>query len=579
MVVERRKSGWVSYMEQESVRALLIKLDDEPPPDDFTDALNSCCNAFYPSLAGVAKPWDEHRKGPRRKQLLRRKATTAWPLDWYWKVLVTSMPSWLDSDDDGDLGITIAQVRHWMLVTVSGLSIESSKDSRKPVRVERLRRPPMFGQSDRLHSWDQYWIYLLGKDAICRAWQRVRGNHLEEPYVLGRHEVRYDFSKEAFTGDAKSFSVSVHAKLTLDTHLENSEFVAGGKTSTPFDRVSSPVFPKPSIKGESKRLYFLMASEPVCRAFESLSHVWNDPTIQTIHINAPPGSGKEVLSDSLYWFKDTDGAKCSWAPSGSSSSLASLFGFGSAPSRNEGLVQKARGGWLILDEIDKADREVRDALLRLLESNEYIRPDSGEVVGIDRRDRPGYVLLSSKPYETVLQEPPPDLWTRIQVQISVAHPLDVAPEDELRRVLSQYFLFFWNLHIGQFFQLNPIAVSRKMNGGRNASRTVVVRKYWNEVARLFGASDFPTVVADVFSRVCAGRFKRMSVRNIRSIAQRCVYAFFQEIVYNSTSRDDRAERIPLGRKSYKPLALNAEFELDIRRIVESSIGGRVDYPG
>ena len=63
-----------------------------------------------------------------------------------------------------DFTFHIHQVRQWVLLTIT--------KTKNGGRV--LAAPPMFGRSERLHSWDQYALYLPFFDEIVHHFQDIK---------------------------------------------------------------------------------------------------------------------------------------------------------------------------------------------------------------------------------------------------------------------------------------------------------------------------------------------------------------------------------------------------------------------
>lgn len=590
--------GWRSTVASECLENLM-GLVAQPASDSFVEALDCCCNEFYREIPPNQRPWIQHRdKKEECESLLKGNARKKWPLDWYWKVLVTCIPKWWEQDSQ-EIEIEIAQIRRWVLLT----AYTRAKGDDGASEQRQLVRAPIFGRSDRIASWDQYWLYLLNAKAIEDEWESVKSrDQLLKAYLMGRHNAIYRFSKDKITpvGDG-GFQVEVGGRLVLRTDLAKSTFVQDWvDVAHPQDLVEIPVWNTnggSTADGESSRksLKLLLASEPVCRTFEMLSDVWNDTTIRTLHINAPPGSGKEVLAESIYWFQDRPGAfgQAVWSSGGGDEASRVLFGSGAIDST--GLVEKTSGGCLVLDEIDKADEGTRSSLLRLLENGQYTIPGSGKVVKIEKGKDPLYILVSSKPLEEVLQQPPADLWTRVQLHVVMEHPLDVVEEAERRRVLGEYFLLFWNLHVQSFFSSSEFGAEIARVSGSQKEAVVGIKpvtEYYRAVLRLFHGPEFPILVSQTFAKLCSRRFQRMSVRHVRTIAQRCVFRFIQELVYNSHFDmagdmvvQDRIRQAHqkidkfLFAKEFEELVSDSDVREEVTRVVEASLGGRMNFPG
>lgn len=576
--VEREEGGWASKMTERSAQMLIEKVGDGEPKEDFCAALDSCCNRFYPDIHDDQRPWVEHSKADDSEEWIRERATEKWALDWYWRTLIMDLRSLVGQADGNsdEIFIRLSQVRQWlMLATYKEIEDETE-----------LLRPPMFGRSGRLIGRDQYWLYLSHAGEIGNEWRKIKeSSSLSNPYLMGRHTVEYKVNAADIRqiNDDK-LAVSIDGSLHLHPHLEASDVMPNEKHA-PHDLLKIPTFrnrTKPSSagndaeeeteeSGDVKEQPLLMASDEVCRVTEVLSGVWNDPTHTSVHINAPPGSGKEVLTQTLFWFKQHPGklAISAWIPDATEVNRRMLFGSESS----EGLVNKSLEGCLVLDEIDKVDEKTRASLLRLMENGEYVGSDGG-VTDIPSQKRPLFVLLSSKPLDDVVKMEPRDLWTRVELTIQMSHPLDVVDERERRRVWREYFHMFWISHLEDFVEEKLLQ--------KNLPSSHPVSKYTKEVLKLLCSGRLCYRTAEIFAEQASRRRRDMSVRDIRTVAKRCVFNTVRIFLYvprSVWSKDYETYRDAIEGSLVGGGQFEEEFDHVLKTIVERSLEGRAAYVG
>lgn len=623
------ENGWTSQLKEESVDNLITRVGVKPPREQFVNALECCCNRFYPD-AGY-RPWKVHENphGKTAEEWLKDEAVEEWSVDWYWRVLITDLvPDFVDKQGDNNfeydtITIKLSQIRRWVM-----LSAYHKDGDDKDMR---LIRPPIFGRSARLTGKDQYWLYLDNEDDISTAWDSLsnESTDMERAYVMGRHTVVYEVSsdninvveeetnnKSERTGEDKRIDVGIEGDLLLHTHVQESDFELDLPSTHfeywPHDLVKVPTYWNPgehvdnlnadtsddstesdivlpshheSTGGESEvaakeDLNILLASDEVCRVLEILSTVWNDPTHNSVHINAPPGSGKEILMEGIYWFKRHAGAKKTavWTPGEGDLNRQVLFGTQS--SNYNGLIDQAKNGCLVLDEIDKVDESTRSGLLRVIENGDYMVPGKG-ITTISSDEMPLFILLSSKPLDNVMDMGPKDLWTRIELTVDMSHPVDIVDEREKLRVLRQYFLLFWIVHVKEFI--------RKKDLLSNMGSVTPVSSFVHRVVALLISESFSREIADAFARAASNRRKNMSVRDIRTVAQRCVFNTIRSLLYmphsgvDTTPRDAHGPLRIVDKLIYSGAGSEAmdsrEVEQLLEMIVDGSLGGRATYPG
>ncbi len=611
--VEYSEEGWVGSMEEKSIKDLIELAESNLNPGKnkahFNEALDACCDWFYPGTPDNKRPWRGHL-GTKGDVWLRRKLESTWQIEWYWKVLLTSLPQLLTSHPQLrtvtkglNIVIQLSIVRQWVMLTICRI------DGQRQV----LLRQPLFGRSHRLIAVDQYWVYLVEAERILKAWQHVRtASPIEKAYFLGRHDVLYKLKITQSGRSGRKF------KIGLSARLDPTPYQSDKDCQNPDDQCCEPIdlitIPKFENKGElvenicpqwedrqsDATTGFLLASDHVCESLELLSDAWNDPTIRVVHLNAPPGSGKEELSKMLYDCQEFKGklAKVSLSPTDFQRNEETMFGKGTTvtgrflrrwrvTSRFQpGLVEKARDGMLIVDEIDKAGQPTRASLLRLLESDEFLRPGSSTIIRM-KDCAPQYVFLTSQEMNHIFDEcPPRDFWTRLAFTIVMKNPFDISSKEERRRVIEQYFWLFWQRHIKKFFdsmtEAQNLGYLQKQEG-QVQKALEAARQFTKDVRHFFESKWFTQFVSSVVSEELDARYESISVRNIRGIAERCVYKFAQWILYSR--RFDEEEHTSTLNKcisdGYNYVNIGADDHLRrvIERIARSSLERRVDYPG
>lgn len=289
----------------------------------------------------------------------------SWPMSWYWKSVFTGLPNWKKNHRELEYyTVRVSQIRKWML---SVMYIENEVDTNKYGRVSQktLLRPPLFGESNRIVSWDHYYSLLGFEKEIVKAWEAIEklikhecveaheepykfiwpsGHwdveriHEEQWYVLGRFDQIYHlYDFEPVNGADNSVKIKIDTELDLYPHLHNDlaikkkcneleifDYDPNNKIENkaiivhyPYDYVSIPTFQ--SRKGGSyddkddnndslkEDEGILLSSDSVCRAYSLLSELWNDGTAKSVLLIAPPGSGKELFSRSIHHFQNFEG--------------------------------------------------------------------------------------------------------------------------------------------------------------------------------------------------------------------------------------------------------------------------------
>lgn len=209
--------------------------------------------------------------------------------------------------------------------------------------------------------------------------------------------------------------------------------------------------PRVRFRSDENCVVYLIAGRASLDVLKEVNEVWRRGTTRNLLLAASPGSGKEVVARLIHFgrgsgqFVVASVGGAQW-----SEFQVPLLGQGqptSGPPLFRGYIEQAAGGTLFIDEVDKAAGALRSALLRIIENDEFIRPQSWERVRLSRHTRPLFMFAGSgqgeigakaltdpqvrkennlpdKPSteQLIRAEQPSDFWDRIDRVISFEKP-------------------------------------------------------------------------------------------------------------------------------------------------------------
>ncbi len=551
-------------------------------------AFEAASRMFFPHVSTKTAAWVQHKERVESYRehgidsIIKR---SRWPMDWYWISSFRALGG-LDLNDharqDYLKGYTfrIFQVRQWVMVC--GYRENKGKQT--------LTYEPLFGRSERLHAWSQYWLYLpFFKDIESTYKKFENASELEKAMVLGRHDVVYEVTDciPKGQGQEKSFEVTLKATLHLEPYHDTYPYHClltdkEAKTKRhgkrehvrsrtwdkdephihlyqPYGLVKVPCFNNretaDSDKDNNGRLPLLLSSDHYCEALARMSEIWNDRTAKNLLLIAPSGSGKENLVSTVFNFRDYSEPPKSdkqrrlittslspHDPDGNERQLFCAMGkirehvHRSVKAHTEidnhitlGFVLQALDGVLFLDEIDKIPVETRTTLLRLLENSSFAVPSTPVTMSI-KKNRPFFAFAGSSERNAMFALEPRDFWTRISHVVEMRHPLDIEDEEMHALVLSEYFQMFWNKHVPKFFG-HKTGTERVPFAKKEGS--LPFDDFYDDIYRFFLAPGTVAFLADRFAteaRRIAPK-NQLSVRNIGAIVQRVGYELFEVLAH------------------------------------------------
>ncbi len=166
------------------------------------------------------------------------------------------------------------------------------------------------------------------------------------------------------------------------------------------------------------------------------------PGRQPVMITGETGCGKELVSKAMHKLSGRTGRFIAVNLAGLDSNVFSdtLFGhvkgaFTGAEAKRNGLVEEAKGGTLLLDEIGELSEEAQVKLLRLLQEREYSPLGSDELKTSDAR----VLVATNRDLEAEVEKGKfrRDLYFRLKIHPVRIPPLRERPED-LRPLLESF---------------------------------------------------------------------------------------------------------------------------------------------
>ena len=165
--------------------------------------------------------------------------------------------------------------------------------------------------------------------------------------------------------------------------------------------------------------------------------------IRAIHLYGETGTGKEVAAQALaYLIRPSKLVSINCAAIQTSLQASFLFGhcrgaFTDAAEDKIGLIERAEGGWLFLDEVACLHKDVQASLLRVLESGEYMRvgeskPRQADVKILSATNKPIPSCIDVGKFRV-------DLWQRLREMEIYLPPLRARRIVEIEELIA-YFL-------------------------------------------------------------------------------------------------------------------------------------------
>jgi len=507
-----------------------------------------------------------------------------WILGWHWRATLPVLFKWSNLKKDDKLIIQISHFRKWEILLCYAIKnniIKKYKNfSNIPLKDKKLLRAPILCESNRLKGWDAYRLFFANRlllktknisenDLICRKLNAIESKsngkkrQFEIATIIGRHDCYYIIESVNIKENKFYWEVSSHLDFEPEKVLINESIFGKDEKfyySQPDDLISIP-----SFGNKNNGIPQLLSSDNYCEAVINLTEILNDPTVKSVLLIAPPGSGKEELSKLAYYCKDSMNFTDSFIATslaGLNSVEASklLFSFEHHDSNlscykaneKDGLLLKALGGALFIDEIDKTDESIKNMLLRTLESGEFTVPGSSMVVKIPKEKIPLYIFSGSKSKAEMFKLNPSDFWTRISHVVEIEHPLNISDIKTKKLVLKDYVWMFWCRHVNDFMKLKDI---------KKDYPDILVKPlndYNKELYIFLLDKEIVTHISDLIVNelMKRGHKNLYSIRTLRSIVGSAVYKFIDLLMY-AKSEDEEIEKC-----KYKLLTVlkNASFE-------------------
>ena len=573
------------------------------PDENVCQALLDMFNAYYPNdllnkpthekfSLDDCLPWVYHKElfskynsdKEKYKEELSKILTSDWILSWHWRAVLSTLPSWKPLNKDFATIIQISHFRKWEMLlcykvkTGNLNNIESLKEI--ALEDKELLRAPLFGISHRLKGWDTYRLFYndsVKKYINKKVEQYLSSLHkIDSATILGRHDCYYivDYVKPVPNGYEWSLKCSIETEPEIA--FINKKILKNKTYVNPLDLLEIPSF---GDKKTHKGIPQLLSSDNYCEAIYELMEILNDPTAKSVLLIAPPGSGKEKLAEFAFHCRGENekvekrGEFIATTLAGLNAPEVSKLLFSCSenlikskskideyvPVADDGLILRALDGALFIDEIDKADKSVRNLLLRVLESGEITDPNTSRIFNISSR-KPLYIFSGSMSRKDMYQEPPPDFWTRISHVIEVSHPLAIDDLDKSKQVVKDYLWYFWSIHVKDFMDKRGLIIDE------DNPLTKPLINYNIQLFSFLLEQRTINFVCEILAEEISGRGKSLvSIRTLKSIVARSLFKFL-EVLQFSKFDNEPIEVYKLKNKvSYKDKSFEHWFEkiLDI----------------
>ncbi|KAA3621546.1 MAG: ATP-binding protein [Bacteroidetes bacterium] len=527
------------------------------PNEDIISALSSMFKEYYPNdllnkidtkgddSCHDTLPWIHHKflyesysgDTEKYKQALTKVLTNDWILSWHWRAVLPTLKQH-NIDKNKVTIIQICHFRKWEMLLCFSIdrrvlnSIKSLKEI--PLKNKNLLRSPLFGISHRLKGWDTYRLFYNKKTQkyINNSIKAFNRNPLKLDYstILGRHDCYYIIEdvKQVLNG----FEWTLRCELETEPEKLPDDILNNFPIKRPLDFVEIPAF------DGHDGIPQLLSSDNYCEAIYEVTEVLNDHTAKSVLLIAPPGSGKEKLAEFAFHCRESNkrGEFIATTFAGLDATEVSklLFTIDKisedfnierySPKPQDGLILRALDGALFIDEIDKADRSVRDLLLRVLESGEITEPNTSRIINIKKR-KPLYIFSGSMGRKSMLQEPPSDFWTRISHIVEVSHPLAIEDLDKSKKVVKDYLWMFWSNHVKDFMKTKLIQLK-----GNHITKPLL--EYNEHLYGFLINEKTVNFVCDILAEELSGRGKPLiSIRTLRSIVARSLFRFIDTLQF------------------------------------------------
>ncbi|MBM4065199.1 MAG: ATP-binding protein [Planctomycetes bacterium] len=537
---------------------------------ELEKAITAFHSRYYPDErddSGEKYPWNAFNKVNIRTnteylEKLKKKVVRH-DLTWHWRLLLPYLSSSLSSSDS--IVLCVSQIRQWQLVSCFHMEWPSEKNKLKLLRSIRsekknLLRPPVFGKSHRITRWEVYASFYI-PEVLCEIKKAVNkaeaeGNTFRLAHILGRYDTYIKITNPKWGKTKEQFELDIEQIIDLDPEHEPAQIEDRNTDSVcrPYGLARLPQFKEVNTPKFPKAKSLLFSSDNYCRAFEQVSDVLNDTSARQVLVIAPPGSGKEYISEIFHTCRKKNGhmVKTSLAGLDEKAAAFQLFNLELdrlekriknvngiyQPSKKfkanirDGAIFKALGGTLIIDELDKANDKVRAMLLRFLESDDVAIPGTSIVLKIPKEMRPLYVFAGSKTKKEFLQLGPIDFWSRITHIVEMQHPLELGEVADRLRVAEDYVRLFWFEQVEAFFKGEKLLKVSKVSKELFEPLRKIFADCWN----FFVSREVGDFVARELAEAICGQGKPIpSVRTIRGTVSRCFYSIFHSLLYHKKS--------------------------------------------